>query len=244
MSAFILAIILNVGLWEAKEERYENALPLLIATETVSSERYAEYWFYRAVTHHQLMQKQEALTALDNLENSFGVNVPLRYRSVAYGMRLDLNSWESKGLENIERLMNSVSRRLNQGYGGEETQRQQKKIVQKLDEMIKQEEARASGQMAKGCPNGGDKPGPQVPNGTNKADKPASESIIMGGKGEGKVVDEKKLREIAQSWGNLPPAQRAKVVQEITRDLPPKFEPMIKNYFEALDKMYGYGKIK
>ena len=47
---------------------------------------------------------------------------------------------------------------------------------------------------------------------------------------------------IAEQWGTLPAADRAKVIQNITRDLPPKFEPMIKNYFEALDKVHGYKK--
>ena len=61
----------------------------------------------------------------------------------------------------------------------------------------------------------------------------------MGGSGAGKV-DPKELRQIADRWGSMPAAERAKVRNEITRDLPPKFEPMIKNYFESLDKMHGY----
>jgi hypothetical protein len=69
--------------------------------------------------------------------------------------------------------------------------------------------------------------------------QPAPDSIVMGGKGNGSV-DEKQLKQIAEQWGTMPPAKRAKVVQDITRDLPPKFEPMIKNYFEALNKMHGY----
>ena len=28
----------------------------------------------------------------------------------------------------------------------------------------------------------------------------------------------------------------------MTRDLPPKYEPIIKNYFEALDKIHGFKK--
>lgn len=63
----------------------------------------------------------------------------------------------------------------------------------------------------------------------------------MGGGGPGKVT-EKKLKQFAEQWGSMPAAERAKVVQEITRDLPPKFEPIIKNYFEALDKVHGYKK--
>ena len=61
----------------------------------------------------------------------------------------------------------------------------------------------------------------------------------MGGSGKGQV-DEAQLRKIAEQWGTMPPAQRAKVVADLTRELPPKFEPMIKQYFEALDRIHGY----
>jgi hypothetical protein len=63
----------------------------------------------------------------------------------------------------------------------------------------------------------------------------------MGGSGAGNIT-EQKLKQIAEQWGTLPAEKRAKTIAEITRDLPPKFEPMIKNYFEALDKLHGYKK--
>ena len=62
--------------------------------------------------------------------------------------------------------------------------------------------------------------------------------MIMGGSGEGKV-SEKKLKKLAESWGVLPPAERAKAIQEITRDLPPKYRPMIEEYFKSLNKVNG-----
>jgi hypothetical protein len=59
----------------------------------------------------------------------------------------------------------------------------------------------------------------------------------MGGSGAGKV-DEKQMRKIAENWGTMPPAERAKVMQEITRDLPPKYKPMIDEYFKALNRIH------
>ena len=61
----------------------------------------------------------------------------------------------------------------------------------------------------------------------------------MGGQGKG-IVDDKVLKQVAAEWGSMPAEKRAKVIQELTRDLPPKFEPLIKNYFDALDKQHGY----
>ncbi len=59
----------------------------------------------------------------------------------------------------------------------------------------------------------------------------------MSGKG---AVDEKKLRKYEAVWGTMPEAERKKVVQEITRDLPPKYKPMIEDYFRSLNRMNGY----
>jgi hypothetical protein len=55
----------------------------------------------------------------------------------------------------------------------------------------------------------------------------------MGGAGEGKV-DEKKLATIAKAWGTMPERERAKAIQEITKDLPARYRVVIEDYFKAL----------
>ena len=60
----------------------------------------------------------------------------------------------------------------------------------------------------------------------------------MGGSGAGKV-DEKKLRMAAEVWGTLPPEKRAAIVEEINRDLPAKYKPMIDEYFKSLNRVHG-----
>ena len=50
--------------------------------------------------------------------------------------------------------------------------------------------------------------------------------------------DEGKLREIAANWGTRTPEERSKIVQEITRGLPPKQLKVIEEYFQALDKTH------
>jgi hypothetical protein len=59
----------------------------------------------------------------------------------------------------------------------------------------------------------------------------------MGGEGKG-LVTEKKLRQVAENWGSLPPMERAKVVQEVTRDIPAKYKPMVDEYFKALNRIH------
>ncbi|MFM8271095.1 MAG: hypothetical protein ACKODX_02055, partial [Gemmata sp.] len=191
--------------------------------------------------------KEQAISSIVKLLDDVA-DAPDRYKMVAALMFFEMQGWatDPKDLSNIERLMDNSGRRLDLARGGEKTQDIQKKIVFRLDELIKDLEAKnkpGDGQANSGnCPGGGDKPGQgNKPGNTINPSNPAQDSMIMGGSGAGKVTDQ-DLRKIAEQWGTLPPEKRAKVVQEITRDLPPKFEPMIKNYFEALDKIHGYKK--
>ena len=39
------------------------------------------------------------------------------------------------------------------------------------------------------------------------------------------------------NWGKLPEAERKKVIQDIVRDLPPKYRAMIEDYYKALSRM-------
>jgi hypothetical protein len=67
---------------------------------------------------------------------------------------------------------------------------------------------------------------------------PAGDSNKTHQGGEGKV-DDKKLKKLAEEWGKLPASERAKAINEITRDLPPKFRPMIEEYFKSLNKIHN-----
>ena len=60
-------------------------------------------------------------------------------------MFIDMQSWKSdeKDLSNIVKLMDNSERRLDLGRGGKITQDIQKKIVFRLDELIKEKEAQA-----------------------------------------------------------------------------------------------------
>ena len=150
-------------------------------------------------------------------------DAPDRYKMVATLMFFDMQNWspDPKDLSNIERLMDNSGRRLDLARGGEKTQDIQKKIVFRLDELIKELEnqEQAGGQCNGGnCPNGG-QPGNKPGGNTSSRARPAPDSVIMGGSGAGKV-DEKELRKIAEKWGTLPPEKRAKIIEDINRDLP------------------------
>jgi len=228
----------------ANKKVYEEALEALKGVNPEFAVDPASYFFFKAVSEHATMKKDAATSSIVKLLDDVA-DAPSRYTMVATLMFFDMQNWapDPKDLSNIEKLMDNSGRRLDLARGGEKTQDIQKKIVFRLDELIKELEAKAKQSQCQGgnCPGGGDKPGTKPGGGTVNPSQNAPESVIMGGSGAGNV-DEKKLRQIAEQWGTMPAAKRAEVVGQITRDLPPKFEPMIKNYFEALDKMHGYKK--
>ena len=229
----------------ANKKAYEEAIDALKGVSADLAVDPASLFFFKAVAEHATMKKDAAITSIVKLLDDVS-DTPSRYTMVATLMFFDMQNWaaDPKDLTNIEKLMDNSGRRLDLARGGEKTQDIQKKIVFRLDELIKElENKNKPGQCNGGnCPGGGDKPGNGPPGGnTVKPSNPASDSVIMGGSGPGKV-DEKVLKQIAEGWGTMPAAKRAEVVQNLTRDLPPKFEPLIKNYIEALDKMHGYKK--
>jgi hypothetical protein len=47
-------------------------------------------------------------------------------------------------------------------------------------------------------------------------------------------VDPKRLKKVAEDWGKLPEKERAKAMQELTRDMPPEYREVIESYFRKL----------
>jgi hypothetical protein len=224
----------------ANKKAYEEAVEALKGLSPEAAVDPASFYFFKAVSEHATMKKEAAVTSIVKLMDDVA-DSPARYSMVAALMYFDMQNWASdpKDLSNIEKLMDNSGRRLDLARGGERTQDIQKKIVFRLDELIKELENKCKGSCNGGnCPGGGDKPCNGNGNNLNPT-RGAVDSKIMGGTGRG-GVDEKELRKIAEQWGTLPAEKRAQVITDLSRDLPAKFEPMIKNYFEALDQMHGY----
>ena len=58
------------------------------------------------------------------------------------------------------------------------------------------------------------------------------DSFNAGGTADGEVVGKNQI--LGGSWGNLPPAKRAKALAEIAKDLPPHYRSVIEEYFRQL----------
>jgi hypothetical protein len=229
----------------ASKKVYEEALEALNSVTTPEAAvDPAAFYFFKAVCEHATMRKEPATGSIIKLLDDVA-DAPDRYKMVATLMFFEMQNWSAdpKDLSNIERLMDNSGRRLELARGGEKTQDIQKKIVFRLDELIKEMENKnkPGGGQANGgnCPPGS-QPGNGPPGGnTVNPTQNAADSVIMGGSGAGKI-DEKQLRQIAEQWGTLPPDKRAKIMEDISRDLPAKYEPMIKEYFKSLNRIHGF----
>jgi hypothetical protein len=136
----------NVALAYAKalsnrrvHEEALQALALFTAEQVVDP---AGYLFHRAVCEHALLHKQDAVKTMHRLLNH-AVDSPERYKTVGTLMLLDMQTWKEKDLGAVARKMGNIERRLELARGGPQTQKLQKEVVARLDELIKELENKA-----------------------------------------------------------------------------------------------------
>jgi hypothetical protein len=119
----------------------------LAALKTIRPEEVvdpASYLFHRAVCEHGLLKKDDAGQSINRILEDV-VSSPDRYKTVSVLMLLDMQTWKTKDLGDVARKMENIERRLDLARGGPETQRQQKEVVRRLDEIIKELENKAKG---------------------------------------------------------------------------------------------------
>lgn len=123
----------------ANRRIYDEALSALRGVKPEQVVNPGAYFFTRAVSEYTLMMKAEAddsiLRLLDDVADA-----PERYRMVAALMHFDMMTWQEKDLGWISRKMNVIKDRLEIARGGKKTQRMQKEVLVRLDEMIKEME--------------------------------------------------------------------------------------------------------
>jgi hypothetical protein len=116
---------------------YEEALEALLLAKPEDTADPASYLFHKAVCEHALMLKDQADATIDRLLVD-AEGAPERYRMLAALMHFDMVTWKDKDLGWIARKMDNIQRRLDLKRGGKHTQRMQKEVLVRLDEMIKE----------------------------------------------------------------------------------------------------------
>jgi hypothetical protein len=123
---------------------YEEALEALKLVKPEEVVDPSAYFFHKAVAEHALMKRDDASQSIVRLLDDVA-DAPDRYKMVATLMFFDMQSWkrDEKDLLQISKLMDNSGRRLDLSRAGKVTQEIQKKIVFRLDEVIKELENQA-----------------------------------------------------------------------------------------------------
>lgn len=125
---------------------YEEALDALKVVQPELVVDPASFFFHKAVAESKLTLREQATVSIARLLDDVA-DAPDRYKMVATLLFFDMQQWskDEKDLTNIGRLMDNSGRRLDLARGGPRTQDIQKKIVFRLDEVIKELENKSKG---------------------------------------------------------------------------------------------------
>jgi len=123
---------------------YEEALDSLNVARTEQVVDPASHLFHKAVAEHALMKSKDANNTIVRLLDDV-TDAPERYKMVAALMVFDMMAWKDRDLGTIARKMDNIERRLDLARGGPVTQKIQKDVVARLDELIKEKENQAKG---------------------------------------------------------------------------------------------------
>ncbi len=206
---------LYLGRWLAQNKFYDEALAQFDGLEVASVVDPAALLFYRGLMEHQLLQRENCVATLERLLEQ-EKHLPRRFSVLAKMMVADIGPLKTDSLDEIARLMSDIQRRTELRRSGQIVRTQELKVIEKLDKLIEAMEA----QQAQTSPGG------------ISSSNPLDDSFNAGGEAAGDVSQ--KTQNDGGSWGNLPPAQRAAALAEISKDLPPHYRSVIEEYFRQL----------
>jgi hypothetical protein len=224
---------------------YEEALETLKLFKAEQVVDPASYLFFKAVAEHGLMEKKAANETIARLLDDVPT-APERYKMVAALMHFDMVSWQDRNvldkLGTVGRKMDNIQRRLALERGGKKTQKQQKEVVARLDELIKELENMANNDNPSdpnggNCPSGGQAKGPPSngpPGNNTKSSSPQQDSNGGNGSGPGQI-DPKRIKELAEVWGKLPAREREENMLKLLREIDPRYREICQEYFRRLD---------
>jgi hypothetical protein len=210
---------LYYGRWLAQQRLFDEALEQLDGLQADEVVDPASLLFYQAIVYHRLLTRDAAVEAIARLLDGPDQG-PRRYATLAKLMESDLRDLKEESLDHIARRMEDIERRLDLGRAGPKVRGVQDGVIKSLDKLIEELEAmQQQQQSASGAEN-------VQPN------RPAQDSVPMGGKGSGKVTK----RDVGHQsgWGDIPPKQREEALQQIGRDFPAHYRDIIEQYFRRL----------
>ena len=158
-------------------------------------------------------------------------DAPPRLAIAARQMLLELNNREPGRMSEVADLMDYSGRRLKSADGGEVVQTRQQRIVQLLDQLIKEEEEKEKNSCNN--PSGGSGGKPQA--GRSPA-KPMQQSRLPGGTPQEESLRASRRANPGEMWGAMPPGERDRILQALRESFPSRYRQLVEQYYEELAK--------
>jgi tetratricopeptide (TPR) repeat protein len=211
-----MTLRLAVGRELARRQLADEAVELLKPLPSVSCIDKAALHFYRGGALQAIGSYEEALVEFSTLEKLS--DAPKRFLKTARLLRDRLTKLDPTKLPGIAQDMREIRRRLQVGKPDQRTVHLQKDVLNRLDKLIKETE-----NQCKECQAGG----------SAQPNKPAEQSKPLPAQGKGEVADGRKFKDFSK-WGDLPPKDREKVLQNLGKDLPANYRDAVEVYFRKL----------
>lgn len=206
--------------WLAQSELQDECLQVLEGIKPQDVVDPATLLFYQATGYHRILVKDKCLTAINLLQENEEF-IPRRYTTLANLMKADIGPLKKDSLDEVARLMSDIQRRLKLGRAGTRVRKEEDDVIAKLDKMIEELEKQQQQQQGGGQGSGSLNPS-----------SPAQDSTPLGGSGPGNV--DRRNHGDGEDWGSLPPKERQKALQQISKELPAHYREVIEEYFRKL----------
>lgn len=213
---------------------FERALAALsdLESRTESDRLHTPYaphsWFLRAACQARSLEFDAAEQSLAELRSRFP-DAPEPVRVGARQLQLEVERRQTGTLDEVSTVMTFVADRLNVADPGDTTRSRQEEIVALLDRLIQDQEQQEK-QAGGGSARRGGRPSQHAAPPTT----PREESAAPEGSAQIGELHGAPRAAAGESWGNLPPAEREKILQSIRERFPSRYRELVEQYYRAL----------
>ncbi|RMF75512.1 MAG: hypothetical protein D6744_13410 [Planctomycetota bacterium] len=213
--------------------RFDDVASELSQASLEPLDRYSAYGpharFLLAASYARLLEYEQARATLDSLDDD--VATPELVRMAARQLRLEIERRESGTLGEVATIMDYVADHLKVANARDNVQRRQQEILDLLDRLIEQQQQKE--QQSGGGGRRGGRPQDGRPSQATPSN-PRDES--QAPEGSGRIGDLHAAPSVdpGEVWGELPPAERERILQAIRERYPSRYRQIVEQYYRSL----------
>lgn len=220
-----------------EQARFEEAAALLAAASSDASiERRTPYgphlWLLRGYCEARVLNFDESSKSLLTLRDRYA-DAPEAVQIGARQLLLELERRQKDSLGEVADVMDYVGDRLTAADAGPKTRERQDEIIKLLDKLIEEQEKQEQ-QGGGGSSKSGGQPGDQQGGQKGQPNRPREESKVDPGAGDVGDLHAAPKAQPGEMWGQLPPAEREKILQSIRERFPSRYRQLVEQYYRSL----------